>query len=295
MDIDNSEVDLISQFRVMNTNDKDHLIAEFKRLSNTELTNEGCIFYLDLAEWNLNTALWAYYEYDAPLDVLNSLQPQMKFMCDVTIGEGESVTPSTKFVKTWRIKNTGTKRWPYGCYLRLVNTNMSSTSASASDMGSLPVQVRSLDANEECEVSVELRSPPSTCATTYHSQYRLFTASNMPFGDPIWLVLHVDAGGVLGITQQLNSVNMLGASAASSSNDSNNNSFFSSSFAAAATSPNNRLKTNIFSLPITPTSPNTLSQMTAETTTSVSSSTIPAQTHIVEDEKRPDFYDDMFS
>ena len=33
----------------------------------------------------------------------------MKFLCDVTIGEGESVAPNTKFVKTWRIKNSGKK------------------------------------------------------------------------------------------------------------------------------------------------------------------------------------------
>ena len=68
MDIDNNSdlIDSIScQFRTMNTNDKDHLISEFRRLSNTELSNEGCCFYLDLAEWNLNTALWAYYEYEA--------------------------------------------------------------------------------------------------------------------------------------------------------------------------------------------------------------------------------------
>lgn len=56
---------------------------------------------------NLNTALWAYYEYDAPLDALQNA-PQMKFLCDITIGEGESVAPNTKFVKTWRIKNIGT-------------------------------------------------------------------------------------------------------------------------------------------------------------------------------------------
>jgi hypothetical protein len=103
MDIDN-DMDLICQFRTMNTNDKDHLISEFRRLSNTELSIEGCCFFLDLGEWNLNKALWAYYEYDAP--IANEL-PHMKFVCDITIGEGESVSPNTKYVKTWRIKNIG--------------------------------------------------------------------------------------------------------------------------------------------------------------------------------------------
>jgi hypothetical protein len=60
-----ADIDLISsQFRTMNTNDKEHLMTEFRRLSNTELSNEGCCFYLDMAAWNLNAALWAYYEYE---------------------------------------------------------------------------------------------------------------------------------------------------------------------------------------------------------------------------------------
>ncbi len=50
MDVD-GDIDLISQFRSMRTNDKENLIDEFRRLSNTQLTNEGCMFYLDLANW----------------------------------------------------------------------------------------------------------------------------------------------------------------------------------------------------------------------------------------------------
>lgn len=33
----------------------------------------------------------------------------MEFVQDITIGEGEAVPPSTKFVKTWRLKNNGKK------------------------------------------------------------------------------------------------------------------------------------------------------------------------------------------
>ena len=45
------ELELINQFQSMQTNDKDSLIEEFRRLSNTQLTNEVCLFYLDLANW----------------------------------------------------------------------------------------------------------------------------------------------------------------------------------------------------------------------------------------------------
>jgi hypothetical protein len=52
---------------------------------------------------NLQAAVCSYFEYDQP----TVRSPQMSFVKDITIGEGESVTPNTKFTKTWRIQNTG--------------------------------------------------------------------------------------------------------------------------------------------------------------------------------------------
>ena len=126
--MDVEDIDSISfKFRQSQINDKEHLVSEFRRLcANTHLSDEICSFYLDMAEWNLNTALWAYYEYAASslssssnsssgtnYLTLNDEEtsvtqlPQMKFLCDITIGEGESVAPGTNFVKTWRILNSG--------------------------------------------------------------------------------------------------------------------------------------------------------------------------------------------
>ena len=42
----------------------------------------------------------------------------MVFLLDVTVGEGESVPPSTKFTKTWRVQNPGPYIWPPACVLR---------------------------------------------------------------------------------------------------------------------------------------------------------------------------------
>lgn len=339
MDIDN-DIDLISQFRTMNTNDKDQLIADFKRLSNTQLSNEGCCFFLDLAEWNLNTALWAYYEYDAPIDALNNL-PQMKFLCDITIGEGESVGPNTKFIKTWRIKNTGPKRWPYGCQLRLVNTNITSNTTSPYSSHDSPIHVNALEPDDTSDVSVHLQSP-AACGI-YQSQYRLFTPTNTPFGDPIWLVLNVELGGVLGITQQLNSVSMFGIS--NSNNHNNNNNTSAGIPSASSSSSSSSSSTNSFMNQFSPTSPGSNSSsfkstttrglfqhvtplniinnnnnnnpletttnfLNSDGTTDTNSSKLSEQqvgtsgnnshlvnltNQLVDEEKRPDFYDDMFS
>ena len=108
MDIDM----VLNQFRTMNTNDKDHLISEFRRLSNLDVSNEICSFYLEMAEWNLNTALWAFYEYEGsqnPALIRNMFfeLPEMQYLSDITNGEGESIQPNTKFIKSWRIINSG--------------------------------------------------------------------------------------------------------------------------------------------------------------------------------------------
>ncbi len=102
------------------------------------------------------------------------------------------------------------------------------------------VQVNPLEAESEFDISIELKSPEQ-CGI-YQSQYRLFTANNVPFGDPIWLVLNVEQGGVLGICQQLNSVNMFGNMSSNQNNININNNSSSSSFNQF--SPN--FKTNIF-------------------------------------------------
>lgn len=289
MDVD-ADMDLICQFRTMNTNDKDYLINEFRRLSNTELSNEGCCFFLDLGEWNLNTALWAYYEYDAP--VANEL-PLMKFMCDITIGEGESVAPNTKFIKTWRIKNIGAKRWPYGCQLKLVNSNITEHPAQTYES---PIYVTALEPNLETDISIELTSPEQ-CAI-YQSQYRLFTPNGTPFGDPIWLILKVEQGGVLGITQQLNNV-MFGIQATATANLTNQSAFNHFATSPKASTTQQPPSNHIFNF-------GTSSNIKSETTNSdiinnnnltLNNNNINPNPSIVNDsdEKRPDFYDDMFS
>ena len=45
----------------------------------------------------------SYFEYGQP----SVKVPQMSFVKDITIGEGESIPPNTKFTKTWRVQNSG--------------------------------------------------------------------------------------------------------------------------------------------------------------------------------------------
>lgn len=51
----------------------------------------------------MNEAILAYYDAEMPTDKI----PQMRFIADVTVGEGEAIPPNTRFIKTWRVENSG--------------------------------------------------------------------------------------------------------------------------------------------------------------------------------------------
>ena len=52
---------------------------------------------------NLQAAICSYYDFDQP----SVKSPQLAFVGDVTIGDGEAVPPNTTFTKTWRVANSG--------------------------------------------------------------------------------------------------------------------------------------------------------------------------------------------
>ncbi|KAK9404462.1 hypothetical protein NXF25_009289 [Crotalus adamanteus] len=190
MDVD-LDAELMQKFSCLGTTDKDVLIGEFQRLLGFQLSPAGCAFFLDMTNWNLQAAIGAYYDFESP----NINVPSMSFVEDVTIGEGESIPPDTQFTKTWRIQNTGTEAWPPGVCLKYVggdqfgHVNM--------------VMVQSLEPQEITDVSVQMCSPST--AGMYQGQWRMCTATGLYYGDIIWVILSVEVGGLLGVTQQLSS------------------------------------------------------------------------------------------
>ncbi|XP_046320342.1 protein ILRUN isoform X3 [Marmota monax] len=190
MDVD-LDPELMQKFSCLGTTDKDVLISEFQRLLGFQLNPAGCAFFLDMTNWNLQAAIGAYYDFESP----NISVPSMSFVKDVTIGEGESIPPDTQFIKTWRIQNSGAEAWPPGVCLKYVggdqfgHVNM--------------VMVRSLEPQEIADVSVQMCSPSR--AGMYQGQWRMCTATGLYYGDVIWVILSVEVGGLLGVTQQLSS------------------------------------------------------------------------------------------
>ncbi|GAU87290.1 hypothetical protein RvY_00169 [Ramazzottius varieornatus] len=193
MDVDDLEQNLLSAFSGLNTNDKDDLVVRFQNLIGQAISRPTCEFFLDMSNWNLQQAVCSYYDLEANSENL----PQMSFVQDVTIGEGESVPPKTKFVKTWKIQNPGWETWPPGCVLKFTGNGAQMTHV---DRISLP----SLKSSETFDASIEMESPEMP--GIYQGQWRMCTPTGVYCGETIWVILQVDSNGLLSLTQQMSSL-----------------------------------------------------------------------------------------
>lgn len=119
MDMD-AEVEgsLAQALGCLGTADRDTLIRQFRTfLAGSEsaegglmgqagISDEAAAFFLDMSNWNLQSALGAFYDFAvhaegaadpaAVLHTLLSTKPEAVFVRDVTIGEGESVPRNTR-------------------------------------------------------------------------------------------------------------------------------------------------------------------------------------------------------
>ena len=77
---------------------------------------------------------------------------KMAFVTDVTIPDGQVIPPGSKFVKTWRIKNTGTTTWIANYKVRLWAGN----SFGAPSSFLLGQEVKP---NSEVDISIEFTAP----------------------------------------------------------------------------------------------------------------------------------------
>nr|CAG4641173.1 EOG090X0CQ9 [Eulimnadia texana] len=195
--LEENDQNLLQQFSCMGTTDHDVLILQLRKLIGEDVNEATASFFLDMNNWNLQAAICSYFEYQS-----NYKLPSMTFIQDVTIGEGESVPPNTDFKKCWRVANSGEERWPDGC--QLIFTGGSKLSIVDR------VPAPSLGPGEVSDLSVDMKSPEA--AGIYQGKWRMMTSNGSYFGDTIWVIISVDEGGTLALTQQLNQFSALGSS-----------------------------------------------------------------------------------
>ena len=104
-----------------------------------------------------------------------------KWVADVTYPDGTEVTPGQDFVKTWKIKNTGSCTW---------GTGYSVIFAYGEKMSGVSEPFTATVApNEEVEISVRFKAPDNT--GQYSSVWRMANAGTSPFGENFFVLIVV--------------------------------------------------------------------------------------------------------
>ena len=207
VDDDNMTSQLLQSFSSMQTQDKQDLIVQMRRLVGGEhaLSESKATFYLEMANWSVPAAVGYYFDLENTPDTTpRENLPSMSFVADITIGDGESVPPFTPFLKTWTIRNSGSETWPAGCSLRL-------SSGHDMNVSSIATIVPLLSPGATSNLTVQMTAP--TEPGIYESQWRLATPTGKFFGDPIWSIVQVEPSGTLAVTQQLNNLHCVPNSA----------------------------------------------------------------------------------
>ncbi|KAK4470478.1 hypothetical protein MN116_006029 [Schistosoma mekongi] len=159
---------LLEQFSALGTTDKDELINQLKAVVGNELSNESCRFFLDLADWNLQRAIGAYFDFgfenSPPVSCVTGCSStvyhpstnidSMRIDSEVLVDQREfdaRIWPSPYDVPELgglikvTIENCGSCSWPEGTFLRsevdYTIAQLSSLSADGSQVLWLPVGI----------------------------------------------------------------------------------------------------------------------------------------------------------
>jgi hypothetical protein len=103
------------------------------------------------------------------------------WVADVTVPDGTEMTPGQDFVKTWKIRNTGSCTW---------GTGYSAIFAYGEKMSGVAEPITGAVApGEEVEISVRFKAPDTT--GEYSTYWRMANASSIPFGENIFMLIVV--------------------------------------------------------------------------------------------------------
>ncbi|XP_059936765.1 next to BRCA1 gene 1 protein isoform X3 [Mesoplodon densirostris] len=120
-----------------------------------------------------------------PLQPCASVMPTLSAaFVDENLPDGTHLQPGTKFIKHWRMKNTGNVKWSTDTKLKFMWGNLTLASTAKKD-----VLVPCLKAGHVGVVSVEFIAP--TLEGTYTSHWRL-SHKGQQFGPRVWCSIIVD-------------------------------------------------------------------------------------------------------
>jgi len=193
-DAENSDIDneLLQKLNTLGTRDKEDLVAQFQSIVGNQMTRGCCSFYLDMGNWNLQTALGAYY------DVMSSNEslPLFEVIQETQHTEEFSVQPSQSFLKSWRFRNIGGTPWPNNLKLKFVD----GVNFGHGECAALPP----LGPNETTDLSITMIAPYNE---GYHEgHWRMITLSGVLCGAVLKVTVNVDTASVNSLTKQMSSL-----------------------------------------------------------------------------------------
>lgn len=110
-----------------------------------------------------------------------ALTDSLSYIADVTVPDGTFMSPGQDFVKTWRVKNTGTVSWGAGYVLTYAYGDQMSGQFVALTEVVLP--------GEEVEVSVQFKAP--TAAGEYLSAWTMQNPQDVEFPQIVFVKIIV--------------------------------------------------------------------------------------------------------
>jgi hypothetical protein len=121
------------------------------------------------------------YELFTEIVVAGSPQDGASFVADVTIPDGTQMSQGQTFLKTWRVRNTGTTNWGSGYRLAFFNDDQMGAPANIAVPFTRP--------GEEADISITLTAPETPGLAL--SSWRLRNRQGQLFGDPLFTQIQV--------------------------------------------------------------------------------------------------------
>lgn len=121
------------------------------------------------------------------LDVkAQSTVDNLAFVADVTIPDGTVVKPNEQFVKTWRVRNTGTSFWSPQFTFGFAEGDLMGATPSVQNL------IANVDVKNTIDLSVTMTAPAQNGA--YKGYWQMKNAQGVAFGPKIWVSITVSDG-----------------------------------------------------------------------------------------------------
>ena len=118
-----------------------------------------------------------------PATATPTCEDGLTFIEDVTVPDGTAFAPGATVEKVWRVANSGTCNWDAGYRLRL---DSGDAMGAETEQALFPAR-----SDSEIEIRIVFKAPEEE--GTYQGLWQAYSPDGEPFGDPVFVIIEVDA------------------------------------------------------------------------------------------------------